>query len=133
MPSIDIDVSGDIAIAAELQDKSAKAGYEAFRVTRKWGLILQGGIVGGAQGRPGPRRRSGDYIRSWSTITSTSFASAKAEVGTNAPQARRLEYGFEGEDALGRRYNQAPLPHVRPAADRVEPAYLADLGQAIGF
>jgi len=35
-------------------------------------------------------------------------------VGTNLPQGPRLEYGFIGTDKLGRRYNQAPIPHFRP-------------------
>lgn len=34
-------------------------------------------------------------------------------VGTNKEYARRLEFGFIGEDSLGRRYNQAPRPYFR--------------------
>lgn len=32
------------------------------------------------------------------------------------PYAKRLEFGFTGEDALGRKYNQEPRPFMRPVA-----------------
>ena len=35
-------------------------------------------------------------------------------VGTNVKYARRLEYGFVGRDKLGRNYNQAAQPYLRP-------------------
>ncbi|WP_172673788.1 hypothetical protein [Methanogenium cariaci] len=38
-------------------------------------------------------------------------------VGTNAPQGKRLEFGFVGRDVLGRYYNQEAQPHLRPAVD----------------
>ena len=39
-------------------------------------------------------------------------------VGSNAPYARRIEYGFwDMQDALGRRYFQRPQPAWRPAFD----------------
>jgi len=40
-----------------------------------------------------------------------------ALVGTDTLYARRLEYGFIGEDSLGRVYNQPPAPRWRPAFD----------------
>ena len=40
-----------------------------------------------------------------------------ALVGTDAPYARRLEYGFVDVDSLGRHYNQSPAPRWRPAFD----------------
>ncbi len=36
-------------------------------------------------------------------------------VGTNLVYARRIEHGFQGQDSLGRNYNQAPKPYVYPA------------------
>jgi len=42
---------------------------------------------------------------------------AVALVGTDAPYARRLEYGFSGADSLGRVYHQAPDPRWRPVWD----------------
>ncbi len=36
-------------------------------------------------------------------------------VGTDLPHAARMEYGFAGQDSLGRRYNQPAHPYLRPA------------------
>jgi hypothetical protein len=44
-------------------------------------------------------------------------------VGTDAPYARRLEYGFSDTDSLGRVYHQAPAPRWRPAFDHNRPKY----------
>lgn len=38
-------------------------------------------------------------------------------VGTDVAYARRIEFGFEGEDALSRTYHQAAQPYLRPAVD----------------
>lgn len=46
-----------------------------------------------------------------------------ALIGTDQPQARRLERGFVGKDSLGRLYNQAPQPRWRPAWDHNLPKY----------
>ncbi len=37
--------------------------------------------------------------------------------GLDPAYARRIEYGFIGQDSLGRNYNQAAQPYVRPAWD----------------
>jgi len=42
------------------------------------------------------------------------------KVGTNLEYARRVELGFVGMDKLGRRYNQAPRPYLRPALHKNE-------------
>jgi len=39
-------------------------------------------------------------------------------VGTNVVYGRRLELGFAGKDKLGRQFNQAPRPFIRPAFAR---------------
>lgn len=39
-------------------------------------------------------------------------------VGTNVVYGRRLELGFAGKDSLGRQYDQAPRPFIRPAFAR---------------
>lgn len=41
-----------------------------------------------------------------------------ALVGTDAPYARRLEYGFADKDSLGRFYHQPPRPVWRPVWDQ---------------
>ena len=37
--------------------------------------------------------------------------------GFDPAYARRIEYGFVGQDSLGRTYNQAAQPYMRPAFD----------------
>jgi len=41
----------------------------------------------------------------------------QAIIGTDLHYARRVEFGFAGKDALGRVYNQAAKPYLRPAMD----------------
>ena len=49
-----------------------------------------------------------------------------AIVGTDLPQARRLEWGFyDMVDSLGRHYYQLPLPHFRPPLDTEMDRYVA--------
>ena len=38
-------------------------------------------------------------------------------VGTNVEYAARLEFGFQGTDSKGRKYNQPAQPYLRPAVD----------------
>lgn len=86
-------------------------------------------IRANASGRPGPNVITGAYRESWRI---TPQGHATYVVSTDAPQAARLELGFVGEDALGRIYNQPPFPHVRPAADKVEDAYVKDMFVVVG-
>lgn len=80
---------------------------------------------------PGPNTASGDYLRSISLTTGRDMAGAFAIVATNAVQARRLEYGFVGIDALGRSYRQAPYPHWRPAIAVVPEIFARELDRAL--
>ena len=38
-----------------------------------------------------------------------------AQVFSRHPAAHRIEWGFVGQDALGRSYNQPPDPYVKPS------------------
>jgi hypothetical protein len=38
-------------------------------------------------------------------------------VKAQAPYARRIEYGFIGQDSRGRNYHQSARPYLRPAID----------------
>lgn len=42
-----------------------------------------------------------------------------ARVGTDVKYAARIEFGFSGKDSLGREYNQAAQPFLRPAVAQV--------------
>jgi hypothetical protein len=62
--------------------------------------------------------KTGTYRRSFHLETTTKTPTrCTVIVGTDSPYGRRLEYGFVGRDKLGRVYNQAPRPHLRPALD----------------
>ncbi len=45
------------------------------------------------------------------------FVAANNKWGFDPPYARRIEYGFVGQDSLGRTYHQAAQPYMRPAVD----------------
>ena len=44
-----------------------------------------------------------------------------ARVGPTSIYGRRVELGFNGSDALGRVYNQAPNPYLKPGVDKSIP------------
>jgi phage gpG-like protein len=52
-------------------------------------------------------------------------------IGTNLVYAKRVEYGFFGQDSLGRHYAQAPRPYLRPAFDTKKEAALAFIASEI--
>jgi hypothetical protein len=118
-------------VAAALVAQSVRAGARAFAITRHHGTLLLTRIRRNASlprsGPPGPRLITGAYVRSWSLTTSLEGVDPAATAGTNAPQARRLEFGFNDTDSLGRRYNQPPYPHVAPAFDETVPGFIAAL------
>ncbi len=53
-------------------------------------------------------------------------------VGTNVKYARRIEYGFKGRDSLGRNYNQAAQPYLRPAAENQKGRIARIIGDIMG-
>jgi hypothetical protein len=79
-----------------------------------------------ASGRPGPDDPTGEYRESWRVDgTGSTVNTVVRSVGTDQPQAMRLEVGFVGPDALGRVYDQPPYPHMNPAVDEVAPVFYA--------
>lgn len=73
-----------------------------------------------APGEP-PARRAGDLAKSVNVKVEEKAGIAEGQTGTEKPQALRLEKGFVGVDALGRRYNQAPRPSLAPAKEKALP------------
>jgi hypothetical protein len=61
---------------------------------------------------------TGQYRASWDVRMSTSGGQVTAEVYTDAPQARRLEYGFVGVDSLGRHYRSRRTRTSSPPSGR---------------
>lgn len=84
-----------------------------------------------ASGRPGPRVITGQYRASWQAEVHRAGPIVVGEVGTRAPQARRLEFGFVGVDSLGRHYSQPPYPHLGPAVDSFGPQFVRELGHRV--
>jgi hypothetical protein len=52
-----------------------------------------------------------------STIRYILDSPTQVEVGTDKPQAHRLEAGFHGTDSLGRHYDEAAEPYLAPALE----------------
>ena len=100
-------------------------------VVKYWAFAGLGRVKSNASGRPGPRRVTGDYTRTFNVELYRTGDAVRATIGTNAVQALRLELGFVGADSLGRVYNQAPLPHWMPMADWVEQGFHADAANRI--
>lgn len=136
-------------VAAFIRTVPIKVQAEVVAVTRTYAGILKTTVMRKASTGthkpgaphiagtgPGPNVGTGDYRRSWTSKVTLSVDSVIGEVGTNAPQARRLEFGFNGIDALGRTYHQPPFPHAYPALDEVGPlfeaAQLEALAKAVG-
>ena len=128
MASMDfeIDDNGSISrLALRLNAASVTTGAKAHRLVRHFGTLLQTKVKANASGRPGPRAPTGDYRRSIALSLGVSRGGVEATVGTNRPQARRLEFGFKGTDAAGRSYNQPAYPHFGPAVDELRPDFEA--------
>ncbi|MEU5683592.1 hypothetical protein DEJ48_36660 [Streptomyces venezuelae] len=119
----------DLAAALSRNGRAVvNAAETAMRYSAK-ALVVQ--VQHNASGRPGPRVITGQYRASWQSDVHRAGPVIVAEVGTNAPQGRRLEFGFVGADSLGRHYNQRPFPHLGPAVATFGPLLVHALGQAV--
>jgi hypothetical protein len=72
---------------------------------------------------PYRKKLGGTYRRSIHVEMTTEGLHPVALIGTDVPYGRRLEFGFYGTDSLGRKYQQYPRPHWRPAWDANLPKY----------
>lgn len=97
-------VTGANLVAAELATMGAVIRTRESAIVSTYGAIYQTRVRAAASGRPGPRAITGNYRRSISLNIRRGPTGTVAEVFTNAPQARRLEFGFAGADSLGRQY-----------------------------
>lgn len=126
------------ALAADMRVDGVDVSTGVVRVTRMYAMLLETRIKANVYDWVPPQpeqfaRRTGHYRRTWSTSFKGGAGLAIATVGTNAPQARRLEYGFQGPDSLGRVYSDPPRPHVGPAFDTIQPQYIAALRDLPGW
>lgn len=120
--SVGVSVIGDAALAAKLAAFGPRATVLAGLVVSKTAVDLTRLVKMNASGRPGPNAPTGDYRASWRNDAAGSGKLSR-RVGTDRPQALRLEYGFVGADSLGRVYDQPPYPHFGPAVDVMEPIF----------
>lgn len=125
MTEVQVQLTGDLKLIAAWDKAGRELDKKTSALIRHHGQLLKTRIQANASGRPGPNAPTGDYRRSWTVEFSGGIGAAKVTVGTNAPQARRLEFGFHGSDSLGRVYNQPPYPHVAPAIAVTEPEFYA--------
>ncbi|MEU4095494.1 HK97 gp10 family phage protein [Streptomyces sp. NPDC026673] len=116
-------------VAALLRARAATVLTSTVTVVRHYSMLLETRIKANASGRPGPNAPTGDYRRSWTHEVHVGGDAVTGIVGTNKPQAARLEYGYVGPDSLGRVYNQPPYAHVGPAVESVGPQFVAALGR----
>lgn len=132
MTGINVEVYGGSIVAARLETAPAEIALRSRATVRHHGQMLLTRIKQNASGRPGPNVITGDYRRSWTMRIGRNSSIYTAWVGTNAPQGRRLEYGFVGVDSLGRHYNQPPFPHVEPALQVTAPEFARDIYDLLG-
>ncbi|GGV02479.1 hypothetical protein GCM10010211_82280 [Streptomyces albospinus] len=120
-----------IALAAAIAGPGPAVRARTRTITQHHAMLLRVRIQRNASGRPGPRVITGQYRASWDVRVSTEDGEVTAEVFSDAPQARRLEYGFIGVDSLGRHYRQSPFPHVEPAFWQTQPGFLQALRDGV--
>jgi hypothetical protein len=119
-------VNGAAGLVAALEKGATQTPLLMAAVVDKTAVDLNALTQQNASGRPGPNAPTGDYRGSWRVEpVRDGVDEVSRSVGTDRPQARRLEYGFVGTDSLGRTYDQAPLPHHGPAVDVIEPQWEA--------
>lgn len=116
-------------IAAALEGRAALVLPLAVSAVRHYAMLLETQIKANASGRSGPNVITGDYRRSWTHEVYVDGDVVSGIVGTNKPQARRLEYRFVGADSLGRVYDQPLYAHVGPAVQTVGPLFVQALGR----
>ena len=119
-------------LGPRLREAADRVGPEVERVVHRQAGILRGMIRARASGRPGPNVITGRYRSSWELESFAVPHGGGAEVGTNMPYGRRLEFGFwDMYDSLGRHFFQPPYPHVGPSVDALSAQYRDAFGEAV--
>jgi hypothetical protein len=119
-------VNGAAGLVAALEKGAAQTPLLMAAVVEKTSADLVALTQQNASGRPGPNAPTGDYRGSWRVEpVRDGVDEVSRGVGTDRPQARRLEYGYVGPDSLGRTFDQQPYPHHGPAVDVTEPVFYA--------
>jgi hypothetical protein len=121
-------------VEASVKDESVRRLQMALQIIRDTtkSLINRGNLMGVRPSLPGepPKKVSGQLFNSIQTRIIVSGAKYVGTVFTNVEYALRLEYGFVGTDVLGRSYDQAPRPFMRPGLEKSLPAVKSATGLA---
>ncbi len=123
--NITMRVTGADAAAAQLLAAAARVEVGIGEVVASQGAELQTAIKAAASGRPGPNIITGQFHGGITLEVDRGPGHAQAEVSSDAPQAYRLELGFNGTDSLGRRYSAPPYPSFGPGFDAATPGFTA--------
>ncbi len=106
----------DRATQAALDALMTRVGAAGAVAVKSAGLLVQG------LGQARTPVLSGTLRRSWHTESLPAPTGTYAvRVGPTMVYARRIELGFKGADSLGRVYDQAPDPYVKPALEEARP------------
>lgn len=120
-------------LAGRLESAADQTGPAIERRMRHVGTAGVSRIRANASGRPGPNVITGQYRASWRSETRGIPHGAECTIGTNAPQGRRLEFGFwDMTDSIGRHFFQPPYPHVQPALGHIEETLHQQMRAAVG-
>lgn len=125
---ISMTIEGVDQVRAKLRNFIKYSQSESSAITHQHAAILLEMVKRNASGRPGPNVITGVYRDSIAIIKTSTYEST---VGTSAPQAMRLEYGFSGTDGAGRIYDQPAFPHFTPAKDIIAPQFKQAMQQAV--
>lgn len=133
-------VQGALKQGMETNVRQASAMLEGF-IKRK---LASGGRTGREYAVPGTNRTYtasapgeapavmlSNYMNSITHNVRVSPNEITGTTGTNQKQGKRLEFGFVGTDSKGRRYNQAPRPHMKVSYQENRDAIQRKLSQRI--
>jgi hypothetical protein len=111
--------SRDAAAAlAALPTTARTAAIQAMQYTVTW-IETQAKQTTAFTDRTANLRNSihGQVVKDAPTGVVGSVGAGLPGVGATMEYAARIELGFVGQDSLGRAYNQAPRPFIRPAVE----------------
>jgi HK97 gp10 family phage protein len=139
---VQMQLSGSESLAQKLQALSEAARGQALeRALVAGALLVQNAAKENAPFVTGTLRRSlhigghkdlnPDGLGGQLPDPEVEGGSVTVYVGTDVEYARRIEFGFEGADALGRTYHQPAQPYLRPAIDENGAAVQREVGAAL--
>lgn len=139
---VQMQLSGSESLSRKLQAlNEATRGRALEQAMIAGALLVQNAAKEAAPWKSGTLRRSihigghadlnPDAVDGQVPDPDVSGDSVTVYVGTDVEYARRIEYGFEGEDSRGRMYHQPAQPYLRPAIDENQAAVQREVGEAL--